>query len=72
MSDKYFIVHDLGDNYLVEIRYTYRPSTANVASEERNLNISVDKEESLSDLVQMLLDFGLDDLTPDDRFEEDE
>ena len=72
MSNKYFVVHDLGDSYLVEIRYTYRPSTANVASEERNLNISVDEEESLSNLVQMLLDFGLDDLTPDDRFEEGE
>ena len=71
MPDKYFIVHDLGDTYLVEIRYTYayRPD---IASEERNLNVSVDKEESLSDLVQMLLDFGLDDLTPDDRFEEGE
>ena len=71
MSNKYFIVHDLGDTYLVEIRYTYthRPD---IASEERNLNISVDEEESLSNLVQMLLDFGLDDLTPDDRFEEDE
>lgn len=71
MSNKYFIVRDLGDTYLVEIRYTctHRPD---IASEERNLNISVDEEESLSNLVQMLLDFGLDDLTPDDRFEEDE